>query len=107
MEEDVEINFNIYFLYPVNLKITLDPDVEHLPIRIDEPYYRAANKIEEAGIEVERLFQIDKNNNWQVMFTRRTPEGQRQRVLFDMMATNTTDLVEFEFTISNDDFEDF
>ncbi|MFY7670028.1 hypothetical protein ACOSP6_02955 [Tenacibaculum sp. MEBiC06402] len=105
--EENELNFDALFLFPVQLKITLAPDVQFLPIRIDKPYFRPVNNLNETGVEITRLFYIDKNSDWQVMLKRETNDGQRQRVLIDMNATNSSDLTEFEFNINNEDFVDY
>ena len=105
--EDKEINYEVLFVFPVNLKITLDSDVQFLPIRIREPYYRATNNLTETGVENVRLYYVDKNSSWQVELTRTTSEGQAQRVIFDMPATNSTELTEFEFYVNDNDFVDY
>ncbi|WP_445732189.1 hypothetical protein [Mariniflexile sp.] len=104
---DTEINFEVLFFFPVNLKITLNSDVQFLPIRIREPYSRVADNLTETGVENSRIFYIDKNSNWQILLTRNTSDGQRQRVVIDMPATNNTGLSEFEFNINDDDFENY
>lgn len=105
--EDTEINYEVLFVFPVSLKITLDSDVQFLPIRIREPYYRATNNLTETGVENVRLYYVDKNSSWQVELTRTTSEGQAQRVIFDMPATNSTELTEFEFYVNDNDFVDY
>ena len=105
--EDTEINYEVLFVFPVSLKITLDSDVQFLPIRIREPYYRATNNLTETGVENVRLYYVDKNSSWQVELTRTTSEGQAQRVIFDMPATNSTEITEFEFYVNDSDFVDY
>lgn len=107
LEEDIELNFEVLFVYPVNLKITLDSDVEFLPIRIEKPYYRAINNLTETGIESTRLFYVDKNSAWEIILRRTTSDGQRQRVIINMPATNSSELTEFEFYINDNDFIDY
>ncbi len=67
----------------------------------------AQTSLTETGVEISRIYYIDKNSNWQIELTRTTPEGQAQRVIFDMPATNSTELTELEFNINDDDFEDY
>lgn len=105
--EDKELNFEVLYFFPVNLKFTLNSDVQFLPIRIREPYSRVTDNLTETGIEISRIYYIDKNSNWQIELTRTTDEGQAQRVVFDMPATNSTELTELEFNINDDDFEDY
>jgi len=89
--ENTELNFEVLFLYPVNLKITLDPNVQFLPIQIARPHFNASGNITQTGIENSRLFYIDKNSSSFVILVRTTPEGERERVIIEMEATNTTD----------------
>ena len=105
--DDTEINFEVLFLFPVNLKITLDSNVQYLPVKIREPYYRAIYNLTETGVENSRIFYIDINSNWQITLTRTTADGQRQRLVIDMPATNSMDLTEFELNVNNDDFENY
>tara|TARA_R110002096_G_scaffold276700_1_gene470732 strand:+ start:21432 stop:22145 length:714 start_codon:yes stop_codon:yes gene_type:complete len=105
--EDKELNFEVLFFFPVNLKITLNSDVQFLPIRIRQPYSRVTDNLTETGVEINRIYYIDKNSNWQILLTRNTSDGQRQRVVIDMPATNNTGLSEFEFNINDDDFENY
>jgi hypothetical protein len=105
--EEKEINFDILFYYPVNLKITLDSDVQFLPIRIREPYSRFTDNLTETGVEFSRIYSIDKDSTWQILLTRKTSDGQNQRVVIDMPATNNNFLTEFEFNIKETDFENY
>ncbi|MFT5891311.1 MAG: hypothetical protein ACI9Y7_001412 [Dokdonia sp.] len=102
--ESTELNFEVQFLYPVNLKITLDPNVQFLPIKIARPFVSGSDNLTQTGIEDSRLFYIDKNSSSLVILVRTTPEGQRERVIIEMDATNTTDLTEFEIYIEDSDF---
>lgn len=105
--EDLEINYDITFYYPVELKFTLDADVQFLPIRISKPYSRYIDNLTETGIEISRIYQIDKNSNWQVILTRQTLEGQKQRVVFEMPPTNSSELTSFEFYVNDADFVNY
>tara|TARA_B110001450_G_C17484023_1_gene425436 strand:+ start:93 stop:806 length:714 start_codon:yes stop_codon:yes gene_type:complete len=107
LEVDTELNYEILFVFPVNIKITLDSDVQFLPIRIQKPYYRATNNLTETGIEITRLFYVDKNSNWEIILRRTKSDGQNQRVIMEMPATNSSDLTEFEISINDNDFEDY
>lgn len=105
--EDKELNFEVLFFFPVNLKFTLNSDVQFLPIRIREPFSRVRDNLTETGVIISRIYYIDKNSDWQVVLTRKTSSGQAQRVVFDIPATNSYELTEFEFNINNDDFENY
>ena len=107
LEVDTELNFEVLFVFPVNIKITLDSDVQFLPVRIQKPYYRATNNLTETGIEISRLYYVDKNSSWQIELKRTTSEGQRQRVILDMPATNSSELTEFEIFVNDNDFADY
>ena len=102
-----EFNFEVLFYYPVNLKITLDSDVQFLPIRIRKPYSRFTDNLTETGVEISRIYSIDKDSTWQILLTRKTSNGQNQRVIIDMPATNNNFLTEFEFKIKETDFENY
>ncbi|WP_179344157.1 hypothetical protein [Winogradskyella ursingii] len=104
---DNEINYEVLFFFPVNLKFTLDSDVQFLPIRIREPFSRVVDNLTETGVGISRIYHIDKNLSWQIELTRTTSDGQAQHVIFDMPATNSTDLAEFEFYINDSDFIDY
>ena len=104
---DTELNFEVLFVFPVNIKFTLDSDVQHLPIRIQKPYYRASNNLTETGIEINRLFYVDKNSDWEIILRRTTSDGQNQRVIREMPATNSSDLSEVEVFINDSDFVDY
>jgi hypothetical protein len=105
--EDFEINYEVILFFPIKLKIILDNDVEFLPIRISEPYNRYVDQINETNVENTRIYYIDKNSDWEFMLTRKTSNGQNQRVLINMPATNNSNLTEFEFNIKNEDFVDY
>ncbi|WP_296311549.1 hypothetical protein [Winogradskyella sp. UBA3174] len=67
----------------------------------------ATNNYTVTGIEMTRLFYVDKNLSWEIILRRTTSTGQIQRVIIEMPATNNTGLIEFEVFINDDDFEDY
>lgn len=48
-----------------------------------------------------------KNSSWQVELTRMTSDRHAQHVIFDMPATKSTELTEFEFYVNDNDFIDY
>ncbi|MEQ8928102.1 MAG: hypothetical protein RLO81_19955 [Fulvivirga sp.] len=106
---DNEINFDFIHLYPVDLKISLDEDVQYLPIGIRPqfpPYYPSSTDLTQTGIELTRLIYTNKNSEQTIRFFRTTSEGQRQAAYIIMPATKVTQLTEFKITLYDGDFED-
>ncbi|WP_442845682.1 hypothetical protein [Leeuwenhoekiella sp. H156] len=108
--DTTEVNYNFLHLYPVNLRITLAPDVENLPIRIS-PYFtnfRSTDWLTEVDKQYTRTILTDKNREERIRFIRTKSDGKNyQEFNYSLPATNTTELTEFEIYISNDDFVDF
>tara|TARA_R110002051_G_C8596933_1_gene479775 strand:+ start:105 stop:749 length:645 start_codon:yes stop_codon:yes gene_type:complete len=106
---DNELNFDFTHLYPVTLKITLDNNVEFLPIRINPSfpqYYPSSNNITQTGIEFQRSIYTNKNSEQVITFNRTKPNGKRQWYIYRLPATNTTNLTETEIFIKNENFVD-
>lgn len=100
-----EINFQYLHLYPATLRIRLNNDVEHLPIRIGHNRTLGLEAIQETGKEVVRHLYIDKNHPQEIRFWRTTQTGY-QSASFTLPATHSTEPTEFELTVSNSDFKD-
>ncbi|MCR8668039.1 hypothetical protein NO995_10125 [Aestuariibaculum sp. M13] len=108
--EPYEIDFDFTHLYPVNLKITLDSNVQFLPVRINPQfplYYPSSNNLTQTGVEYTRTIYTNKNSSQNIWFYRTKNDGQGQRTVINLPATNTTDLTELNIYINNDDFVDF
>ncbi|MAW94305.1 MULTISPECIES: hypothetical protein [unclassified Leeuwenhoekiella] len=106
--DTTEVNYNFLHLYPVNLTITLAPDVEFLPIRMGSDFtsFSRNDWLTEPKVPYTRKLNTDKNQEEQIRFTRTKPDGNYQQARFEIPATNTTGPTEFEIYLSNDDFKD-
>jgi len=103
-----EVNFDFLHLYPVNLKITLESDVNYLPIRISPNFtsFRSSDWLEQTETEYVRQIFTDKNSEEEIRFLRTKPDGDYQIASFIIPKTNTTNPIEFEILIKNSDFSD-
>lgn len=105
---DTEVNYNFLHLYPVNLLITLAPDVEYLSVRLRSTFtfFTTPDWLTTTNVQYTRQIFTDKNTEEQISFYRTKPDGHKQIATFTIPATNTTELTEFDVYITNDDFID-
>ena len=107
--DDNEIDYEFLKLFPVNLLITLEPDVEYLPIQIsslDFTYIPTPELLTETNVQYTKQIFTDKNTDDQLKLFRTKPDGLYQTATYSIPATNTSELAEFEIFITNDDFID-
>lgn len=105
---EVQVKYNFLTLFPTTLKITIENDVQFLPISFFHLYSDFSinlNEIKQTGVELTRNTFIDKNSPQKYDFVRTTPDGVYQRATIIVPETYTTNKTEFELIVSDSDFK--
>ncbi|GEQ87328.1 hypothetical protein ULMS_28360 [Patiriisocius marinistellae] len=107
--EDLQFDFRLLHLYPMNLTVKLDTDVQYTPIRMRPEYTGLGelNKLKFVDVDYSRSIYTDKNTSELIRFTRRdTLTGDYQIAEVIIPETNTTSATQFDIFLREEDFRD-